>query len=265
MAKSMHRTTSQVWDMTQISGEPADLTEQLVSAPEFALAFKERALRRSVSQNSTICLVPRDTDELVRVAIVFLALVRSIRSWLMTILSAAAALLVGHERCRFNWRDFLPLFLSIAFSALQWLFVSTECGTTDWWTWQALDPASFETITLRVSSVSRAESPASSCLQDEALLALTNACLIFGKLTTVLSALENMCLMLRFVFALTSSRPLTHEPTLVDPSMGLSCFVFALLQSRPFDDTERKFDSGLSFWTNLFSKNKFVPAKKCRF
>jgi len=127
------------------------------------------------------------------------------------------------------------------------LFVITGCGATDWGIWPELDPALFETINLKVSSVSRADSSSSSCAhlaQVGALLALENTSLIFKRPSGALAALENVCLVLQLVFALARTRPLALEPA-VGPSLGLPCFVFALLQVRLFDDTERKFDSGL--------------------
>ena len=80
-------------------------------------------------------------------------------------------------------------------------------------------------------------------MQNEALPALENTSLIFRRPSGALVALENVCLMLWLVFALARTRPLTPEPTVVEPSPGLTCFVFAHLQVWPFDDTERKFDS----------------------
>jgi len=90
----MHKTISQVCQTESNFGEREDLAGLLDCMPECAWTLKKRALRRSVSQNATICLVPRISDELVRVAVLFLALL-FIRSWLLTIL--AAALFVGSE------------------------------------------------------------------------------------------------------------------------------------------------------------------------
>jgi len=159
----------------------------------------------------------------------------------MTTLLAAAALLVGHDRCRFNCRAFLQFSLSTnAFSALHWLlFVRSECGAKDRVILHELGPAPFETTILRVSSVSRAKSSSSSCAQDGVVLALENKSLVFKRPSGALAALENVCLMLWLVFELARTPRLALEPAL-----GLPNCVFALLQVRLFDDTERKFDAG---------------------
>jgi len=123
------------------------------------------------------------------------------------------------------------------------LFVRSECGAKDRVILHELGPAPFETTILRVSSVSRAKSSSSSCAQDGVVLALENKSLVFKRPSGALAALENVCLMLWLVFELARTPRLALEPALVGPS-GLPNCVFALLQVRLFDDTERKFDSG---------------------
>jgi len=44
----------------------------------------------------------------------------------------------------------------------------------------------------------------------------------------------------RLVFKLARGRPLALEPVRVKPLLSLPCFVFGLLQVRPFDVTESK-------------------------